>query len=708
MGWIGNWSIRLKLAAAFGVVLATLLAVSLAGLHGAQRTESSARAVVGSIQPAVFAVMNLEGRVQAAAASMGFFLKGGEAAQRARYLADNQALDAALEDARVALDQLGDSPALTHFATLEAQVRAFAGYADQVSRLAASAAANMPAMVLADQQLNPRQMEIMQAMGEMLVSEQEAQEELLAELAARSAAVADIWGLGDPAAADDGLHHDLAARIALLGAIQDARYAWGQVINGVRGFLAFRDPGMRANTELYLQQNAAALERVAQAAASDLLTFEQADALERLVAARAGYVEHLDAVFELHGGERAYSDVHLVRSEIAPLMAQLSTGSNELVSHLRGLIDGQSAVLAQQAAATRALVMALLLGGMALGIVVSLLISRLIGRQLATAVEAMREIADGDGDLTRELSFKGRDEIAQLAAAFNLFLARVRETVAEVAATSGSVNAATQRMALVSEQAGAGTRRQLAETGRVAHAAADLLSAAESVKGLAQSGAEAAQAARVSAARGQDTLSATQAEVSRLASEVERAAEVIHELEQDSERIGGVLEVIRGIAEQTNLLALNAAIEAARAGEQGRGFAVVADEVRSLASRTQESTAEIRGMIERLQAKSRQAVGVMETGRGQARDTEQHTVAAGQTLRDIMNSVSIIAETATRIAAASAEQSRSVDEIERTLNGISEVAEQTDRGAQELAGSTAELGAVAARLERLVGSFRLG
>ena len=707
MGWFGNWSIRLKLAVAFGILLAILLAVSLAGLHGAQRTEASASAVVRNIQPAVFALMALESRVQAAAASMGFFLKGGEAEQRARYLSDNQALDTALDDARLALERLGDSVALTRFAALEEQVRAFAGYAPEVSRLTASAAANMPAMVLADQQLSPLQMEIMQAMGEMLVSEQEAQEELLAELAERAATHADGQV---PAAADAGtdLHADLVERIALLGAIQDARYSWGQVINGVRGFLAFRDPGMQANTELYLEQNAAALERIAQAAASDRLTFEQADALERLATARAPYVEHLGAVFELHGSDRAYSDVHLVRTGIAPLMARLSTQSNDLVSYLRGLIDGQSAALAQEAAGTRALVLTLLLGGMALGIAVSLLISRLIGRQLATAVEAMREIANGDGDLTRELSFRGRDEIAQLAESFNLFLARVRQTVAEVAATTGSVTGAAQRMALVSEQAGSGTSRQLAETGRVAHAAAEMLSAAESVQRLAQSGADAAQAARVSAVRGQDTLATTQTEVSRLASEVERAAEVIHELEHDSERIGGVLEVIRGIAEQTNLLALNAAIEAARAGEQGRGFAVVADEVRNLASRTQESTAEIRGMIERLQAKSRQAVGVMEAGRGQARETEQRTVAAGQSLQDILNAVSTIAETATQIASASVEQSRSVDEIERTLSGITEVAEQTDRGAQDLAGSTAELGAVAARLQQLVGSFRLG
>ena len=225
---------------------------------------------------------------------------------------------------------------------------------------------------------------------------------------------------------------------------------------------------------------------------------------------------------------------------------------------------------------------------------------------------------------------------------------------------------------------------------------------------MVQSGADAARSAQDSAERGQSVLASTQSEIGRLAADVEKAANVIHELEQDSDRIGGVLDVIRGIAEQTNLLALNAAIEAARAGEQGRGFAVVADEVRSLASRTQASTEEIHGMIERLQQASRQAVSVMEAGREQARETVQHAAETRQSLEEISREVATISDASTSIAAAAVEQTHNVDEINRTIGAIRGVAEETNLGAQDLEGSTAELASVAARLQELIRTFKTG
>ncbi len=700
-----GWSIKFKLRATFGVVLLILLAISLSSLRGASQTEANANLVVDRIQPAALAVMALQNQVHRAASSMGFFLKSGEAAHREAYQADNQALADMLGTARAALQALGDPDALAAFESLARQVDGFMAYQARILELSGASAGNMPAMGLAEQELNPRNMEILQALSEMLISEQEAQEEVIADLNAAVETDMDAF-MG----AATGLDHEtvgrLQGRVGVLAAVQDLRYSWGQVINGMRGFLAFRDAALRENTRLYLEQNEEALRRLQAAAEQDLLTFEQSDALDRLISARAAFLASLDQVFEIHGGERAFTDVYLVRTEIGPLMGRLSRQADDLVATLRERIGRQSAALADQAASTRGLVWILLLGGLAVGLLVSWVMSGKISGKLNAAVAAMEEIASGDGDLTRELRFGGGDEVARLAQAFNSFLAKIRHTVSEVSDTTHRITAAASQMASISHRASSGTVRQREETERVAQATTEMLSTAHEVQGMAQTGAEAAASAQQSAEHGQSVLGSTQSEINRLAAEVEQAAAVIHELAQDSERIGGVLDVIRGIAEQTNLLALNAAIEAARAGEQGRGFAVVADEVRSLASRTQHSTEEIQGMIERLQQASRQAVGVMEKGRGQAADTVGRAAQTRQSLDEIIDHIATISGSSGSIAAAVVQQSRGVDEINRTMVAISEVAEQTSEGARELEESTAELGKVAEHLQRLIGTFK--
>jgi methyl-accepting chemotaxis protein len=205
---------------------------------------------------------------------------------------------------------------------------------------------------------------------------------------------------------------------------------------------------------------------------------------------------------------------------------------------------------------------------------------------------------------------------------------------------------------------------------------------------------------------GAEVVRLTIKQINTLADAVGHAAEVIHRLEADSSEIGKVLDVIGGIAEQTNLLALNAAIEAARAGEQGRGFAVVADEVRSLASRTQDSTSEIQAMIERLQSGAHEAVKVMKSGREQASSSVEQASHAGESLQTIAAAVARIRDMNQHMADAARQQGEVASEINRNLATITEVAEQTAEGAASLDQASSQLSGMSHKLQSLVGHFK--
>jgi methyl-accepting chemotaxis protein len=279
--------------------------------------------------------------------------------------------------------------------------------------------------------------------------------------------------------------------------------------------------------------------------------------------------------------------------------------------------------------------------------------------------------------------------------------------IGQVRGASDRVTAAADQMASATTGSKQGAAQQQVEITQVATAMNQMSATVQEVARNAASAADAAQQASTQANQGKGIVTEGVSAIQSLAAEVERAAEVIHKLELDSASIGKVVDVIKGIAEQTNLLALNAAIEAARAGEQGRGFAVVADEVRTLATRTQESTQEIQQMIERLQACATDAVKVMDSGRKQAHISVEKSVAAGNALGAITSSVTAISDMNTQIASAAEEQGAVAEEINRNIVNISQVADQTVAGAQQTAASSEVLSKLAVQLQDLVAKFRV-
>lgn len=344
-----------------------------------------------------------------------------------------------------------------------------------------------------------------------------------------------------------------------------------------------------------------------------------------------------------------------------------------------------------------------------LGIILGLVCYWLTNKILLSKLRQISVIADtiSNKDISQNFDLQSDDLIGNIVASFNRMAENLRQTISEISDSSDQLSQASNRMAGISEQTDVSLKDQQKQTEQVAAAMNEMTATVQEVSRNAEQAATAAVEADTEAKKG--ALIATEAigGIDALTAKVEQVATELEGLRVDSDNIGVVLDVIRGIAEQTNLLALNAAIEAARAGEQGRGFAVVADEVRTLASRTQQSTQEINDIIEALQSKAASAVSVMEGAREHARTGSEQVEHAAESLAEIAGAVSTVNAMNNQIASA-AEQQRCVsEEINKNITQISEATEQTVAGAQQTASASEQLTQLSLRLSALMGEFKL-
>lgn len=357
-----------------------------------------------------------------------------------------------------------------------------------------------------------------------------------------------------------------------------------------------------------------------------------------------------------------------------------------------------------------AMLLVALVGGLGLAVaVVAYLVSvRTIARPVAAVAARLDDIAQGEGDLTVSLQERGNDELTAVSRGFNRFTAKIRDTVAEVSNAVAQLSQTSSQITGLTQTGIQQVETQRAETAKVVSATQAMIRSVENVAESAGSALHSAAQASSEAVTGRQQLQGTVAAIERLSGQVETVTQVIRDLEVESDAIGGVLDVIGGIAEQTNLLALNAAIEAARAGEQGRGFAVVADEVRTLASRTQASTTEIQRMIERLQAGAGRAANAIAESRVQARETQVSGASTGESLDRIVEAVTSIHGMNQQIAGAAEQQHAMFVEVQECTANIDLSGEQMVLSYREMDRATESLNQLSARLSSLVGQFRTG
>lgn len=349
------------------------------------------------------------------------------------------------------------------------------------------------------------------------------------------------------------------------------------------------------------------------------------------------------------------------------------------------------------------------IGFVIFGSILLMYMAHLIGRfgetRANTLVGAIQSIKKGD--LTKTISIAGKSDFSWMAFELNSARTNVANLVHTLVGGVTQLESATQNMSAISKQTADGVMTQQTETGQVATAMNEMAASVQEVARTAKGAADAARNADNEAKAGKQVVLETMGAIDSLANEVEKAAETLNNLEADIGNIGAIVDVIRGITEQTNLLALNAAIEAARAGEHGRGFAVVADEVRTLAARTQSSTHEIEEMVGRLQQGAKAAVKVMSDGRESAKTSVDKAACAGVALDTITAMISTMDEMSASISSAANEQSSVAEDINRGIVNISEVAERTADGARDTLAAVATMTELSIQLQEAVSKFKV-
>jgi methyl-accepting chemotaxis protein len=397
----------------------------------------------------------------------------------------------------------------------------------------------------------------------------------------------------------------------------------------------------------------------------------------------------------------------IIRSESDAAMTPLLEGFDELSAYQKTRSNHRYslAVSAYDAAVS----------GLAIGCFIALLIatacSLLISRSIVTPLQSMiavmRNIAEGERDLTQNMNLDKKDELGELAKWFDLFMDNIQEDIGNIGKSTHKIASAALQLHATAEQIATGAEEVEAQVSNIAAAGEQMSATSADISANCNMAAEGSRHAASAAASGAQVVDETIAVMNSIASRAKETAKTVESLGERSQQIGEIVGTIQDIADQTNLLALNAAIEAARAGEQGRGFAVVADEVRKLAERTRKATTEISGMIKTIQSETQGAVIAMEMGVDEVAQGSEKAARSGKALESILEKINGVSHQVNEVATAAAEQTSTNLEISKNMYQITEVITQTSHGAQETTKAADQLSDLARELDRIVGQFKV-
>jgi len=652
-----------------GFIALTLLVAGIQALtlFNLGAVNDTLRDVVIERQPLVTAVARLSTGVEQAGNALAFYLLSEDPAYLDAFSREIKAQLGAAERIRPLLQRQGDRVGLERLERIDTQLRALSAFEPEARRLVENDQANFPGLEYADQNINPLTLSINQYLGELWMAESTDAE--------------------------------------ILRQIANLRYQWANTVTELRGYMAFRSPALAENLRTRLAQARAELNSLK--SRFEELAFEQQEALLGMEQDFAAWTGHAERFLALHGGPDWRRDEQLVRTRMGPLVAEVRAEAAGLAELQQTAIQRASQAVVDRVAQLRALGNGLAIGAIVMALLFAWLIARSVLMPLHELTAAMRDIAEGEGDLTRRLQRRNQDELAVLGRYVNVFIEHVQRLVQQVSQAGAAIDASAQGLAEITHSSRGAMETQQGLTRDTALGMTEVQATASEVAEHSVAVRQTGFAAVADARSGAEALQLANLGMEELVRVMQEAGEALRALEDDGRSIGAVLEVIGEISDQTNLLALNAAIEAARAGEAGRGFAVVADEVRRLAGSTHASVGEIAGIIERLRQRTSSVVEAMQQGRRASDQAATEVRTAGQAFAGIEGRIGELAELSNQAAAASQRQQQVVGQAGHALSQLAHIASETGQNSERIDAAASDLAQAAHRLRELVSRFRV-
>ncbi len=670
---LSNIKITHKVWIGFLLVIGLSTAISLVALHSFQNANQQVNLVVKKNLPTMIALMQLKQQITKINASLGFYLVGRSKAEKNNIRLHLLTFDKQLRALKKNVSLTTNNKAKTILTKIQQDYLSYKTHQKKLMIYTVDVLKNSPGVAYASTKLNPLARKIQALLTAM------SQAELAEETSPK--------------------------RRAILMTITNARMNWAALLQELRIYLASRKiynlQNIKAQRDVFLKQ----LKKLSRY--GDDLSFEQTDAIERLTPVTKQYLSNLGTLVNIHSSAKWRLDSWTIRHKLQPIAIKIRNSIDTLVTAQRAKSSQSSQFLLKDISNSTSFIGILVIVCILSGLLIAGFLSRLISKPLYKTISFMNNIAEGDGDLTVRLDVRSNDEIGQLAKAFNKFVSKMHKLVSEIAVSGTQSDRSASRLSRTVGEVKNSTDKQTLELELVAAAINEMTMTVQEISNNAGSAAEHASNANTQAAQGKQVVDDTISAINTVAADVDKASDVVSTLAKDSAEINSVLDVIKNIAEQTNLLALNAAIEAARAGEQGRGFAVVADEVRGLASRTQQSTTEIHDMIDRLQTGTKNAVEAMARSQTNAQASVQEATKAGDSLNAINTAISEITSLNIQIEDAIGQQTEAANEINRSVTTICEAAQATANTTQEMGEVSIEMNQSAAHTHKLIHIFKL-